>query len=85
MAGAPSQLELFDHKPDLIKLDGKECPPSLLEGKRFAFIRGIPKMLGPQAKFKQVDELSVQIGGNKKKRRKTKRKANKRRKTKKHR
>lgn len=53
MAGAPSQLELFDFKPDLLKLDGQDCPPSLLEGKRFAFIRGVPKMLGPQAKFRQ--------------------------------
>ncbi len=53
MAGAPSQLELFDFKPELSKLDGQDCPPSLLEGKKFAFIRGIPKMLGPQAEFKQ--------------------------------
>jgi hypothetical protein len=53
MAGAPSQLELFDFKPDLQKLDGLECPQSLLEGKRFAFIKGVPKMLGPQAAFKQ--------------------------------
>jgi hypothetical protein len=53
MAGAPSQLELFDYKPLLHKLDGQDCPPSLLEGKRFAFIRGVPQMLGPQAKFEQ--------------------------------
>jgi hypothetical protein len=53
MAGAPSQLELFDYKPELQKLDGLDCPPSLLEGKRFAFIRGVPKMMGPQAKFAQ--------------------------------
>src|SRR6266496_3172561 len=53
MAGAPSQLELFDYKPELMKMDGQNCPPSLLEGKRFAFIRGTPKMLGPQATFKQ--------------------------------
>src|SRR5690606_19524005 len=45
MAGAPSQLELFDYKPELQKLNNKLCPPSLLEGKRFAFIRGTPKML----------------------------------------
>ena len=45
MAGAPSQLELFDYKPDLLKLDGEACPQSFLEGKRFAFIRGVPKML----------------------------------------
>lgn len=53
MAGAPSQLELFDYKPELMKLDGKDCPPSLLAGKRFAFIRGVPKMMGAQAKFAQ--------------------------------
>lgn len=53
MAGAPSQLELFDFKPELNKLDGQPCPQSLLEGKKFAFIRGTPKMLGQQANFKQ--------------------------------
>lgn len=53
MAGAPSQLELFNYRPELMKLDGQDCPPSLLEGKKFAFIRGVPKMLGPQAVFRQ--------------------------------
>ncbi|MEN7547415.1 DUF1501 domain-containing protein [Rapidithrix thailandica] len=53
MAGSPSQLELFDYKPELQKLDGLDCPPSLLEGKRFAFIQGVPKMLGPQYSFAQ--------------------------------
>jgi hypothetical protein len=56
MAGAPSQLELFDYKPELAKLDGQDCPQSLLEGKRFAFIRGVPKLLGPQCKFAQHGE-----------------------------
>ncbi len=51
MIGAPSQLELFDYKPLLQKLDGKDCPEEFLEGKRFAFIRGVPKMLGPQYPF----------------------------------
>ena len=53
MAGAPSQLELFDYKPELQKLDGQQCPPSFLEGKRFAFLQGVPQMLGPQATFRQ--------------------------------
>lgn len=61
MAGAPSQLELFDYKPELLKLDGQLCPPSLVEGKRFAFIRGIPKMLGPQAKFIQRGESGAWV------------------------
>ena len=61
MAGAPSQLELFDYKPELQKLNNKLCPPSLLEGKRFAFIRGTPKMLGPQADFKQRGQSGAYV------------------------
>ena len=61
MAGAPSQLELFDYKPELTKLDGQLCPPSLVEGKRFAFIRGVPKMLGPQATFAQYGQSGAWI------------------------
>jgi len=56
MAGAPSQLELFDYKPVLARLDGELCPESLLEGQRFAFIKGVPRMLGPQATFQQHGE-----------------------------
>jgi hypothetical protein len=54
MAGAPSQLELFDYKPDLIRLDGQDCPASFLAGKRFAFISGVPKLLGSQYPFHQA-------------------------------
>lgn len=61
MAGAPSQLELFDYKPELQKLNNKLCPPSLLEGKRFAFIRGTPKMLGPQAVFRQRGQSGAYV------------------------
>jgi hypothetical protein len=61
MAGAPSQLELFDYKPELQKLDGQDCPPSLLEGKKFAFIRGVPKMLGPQATFRQYGQSGTWV------------------------
>lgn len=64
MAGAPSQLELFDYKPELQKMDGQLCPTSLLEGKRFAFIRGVPKMLGPQAKFAQHGESRAWVSEN---------------------
>jgi len=53
LAGAPSHLETFDYKPELVKLDGKPCPDSFLKGKRFAFIKGVPNMLGPQCKFAQ--------------------------------
>ena len=64
MAGAPSQLELFSYKPELAKLDGLDCPQSLLEGKKFAFIRGVPKMLGPQAVFRQHGKSGLWLSDN---------------------
>ena len=38
MAGGPSQLELFDHKPELDARNGQAIPESYLEGRRFAFM-----------------------------------------------
>ncbi len=61
MAGAPSQLELFDYKPQLAALDGQDCPQEFLEGKRFAFIRGVPKLLGPTYPFHQHAETGQWI------------------------
>ncbi len=61
MAGAPSQHELFDYKPDLARLDGKECPQEFLEGKQFAFIQGVPKMLGPQFPFQRHGESGAWV------------------------
>lgn len=56
MAGGPSHLELFDYKPTLQKLNGQDTPESLMEGKEFAFLKGTPKLLGPQANFAQHGE-----------------------------
>ncbi|MBT8036303.1 MAG: DUF1501 domain-containing protein [Verrucomicrobiae bacterium] len=56
MAGAPSQLELFDFKPELKKLDGKPTPMEYLEGQRFAFIQGVPKLLNSIYPFHQAGE-----------------------------
>jgi uncharacterized protein (DUF1501 family) len=51
MAGAPSQLDLFDYKPALTKLEGQPVPPSVLKGQRLAFIRSDAAVLGPRYKF----------------------------------
>ena len=55
MAGGPSQLELFDHKPSLTKWDGKPTPKEFLDGKRFAFMdtfaKETPKLLASRRKF----------------------------------
>ncbi|MBY0522317.1 MAG: DUF1501 domain-containing protein [Gemmataceae bacterium] len=55
MAGGPSQLELFDHKPELLKYHGKPIPESFIKGKRFAFMdtfaKDPPKLLATRRKF----------------------------------
>ena len=56
MAGSPSQLDLFENKPTLTKYHGKVCPDEYLEGKRFAFIKGKPKMMGPVFDYAQHGE-----------------------------
>jgi hypothetical protein len=61
MAGAPSQLELFDYKPQLAKLNNQDCPQSFLEGKRFAFIRGVPQLLGPYYPFHQETRTGLWV------------------------
>lgn len=50
-AGAPSQLELFDPKPELTKRDGKLPPPELLKGYRAAFIKPNSALLGAKYQF----------------------------------
>lgn len=64
MAGSPSQLELFDYKPTLNRLHDEPCPQSLLEGKKFAFISGVPKMLGHQATFAQHGQSGAWISNH---------------------
>ena len=46
MVGAPSDLDLFDHKPELQRLNGTRCPDEMFVGKRLAFIRTQPQLLG---------------------------------------
>ena len=53
MAGAPSQLELFDEKPTLSKLEGKPLPPSVIGDQRYAFIQPSAGVLGPRFGFQR--------------------------------
>jgi hypothetical protein len=74
MAGGPSQLDLFEHKPKLVELSGKPIPESFLKGKRFAFMdsfaREVPKLLGSRRQFQRygqsgryVSECLPHLGG----------------------
>ncbi|MEQ8787129.1 MAG: DUF1501 domain-containing protein [Pirellulaceae bacterium] len=59
MTGSPPNLDLFDHKPELVNRSGEDCPQQFLEGKRFAFTSGTPKLLGTPRKFSQHGEGGV--------------------------
>ena len=61
MAGAPSQLDLFDYKPELAKLEGKPLPPSVIGGQRYAFIRPDAAVLGPRFKFARHGQSGAEI------------------------
>ncbi|MBN9120112.1 MAG: DUF1501 domain-containing protein [Planctomycetes bacterium] len=61
MAGAPSQLDLFDHKPELARLEGKPLPPEVIKGQRYAFIRPDAAVLGPRFKFARHGKSGTEL------------------------
>jgi uncharacterized protein (DUF1501 family) len=61
MAGAPSQLDLFDYKPELVKLEGKPLPPSVIGGQRYAFIRPDAAVMAPRFKFARHGRCGAEI------------------------
>lgn len=61
MAGAPSQLELFDSKPRLAELEGKPLPPSVIQGQRYAFIQPDAAVLGPRFSFGRHGQCGAEI------------------------
>ncbi|MDZ4781348.1 MAG: DUF1501 domain-containing protein [Planctomycetia bacterium] len=61
MGGAPSQLELFDHKPLLTKYEGQSLPESIIGGQRYAFIRSDAAVLGPRFPFAQHGSCGAEI------------------------
>jgi len=61
MAGAPSQLELFDNKPKLAELEGKPIPPSVIKGQRYAFIQPNAAVLGPRFGFARHGKSGAEI------------------------
>jgi hypothetical protein len=53
MEGGPSQLDLFEDKPQLQRYAGQPIPASFIQGERFAFIKGQPKVLASPYRFQQ--------------------------------
>ena len=56
MDGAPSTLDLYDYKPDLIKLAGQETPPSFLQGIKTSTQGGVGKLFVSNRTWKQYGE-----------------------------
>jgi len=61
MAGAPSQLDLFDYKPTLVKYDGKPIPPDVVKDQRYAFIERNASMMAPRFKFARHGQSGAEL------------------------
>ncbi len=61
MAGAPSQIDLFDPKPKLVEYNGQKIPEEFIKGERFAFIKGTPKLLGSPHKFVRAGKCGMEL------------------------
>src|SRR3954462_5945835 len=61
MAGAPSQLDLFDYKPALQKFDGKPVPAEIVKDQRYAFIQRDAALLAPRYKFGRYGQSGIEL------------------------
>jgi len=62
MAGAPSQIDLFDPKPELNRLHGQPLPESLTKDMRFAFIqKDSATVMGSNRKFAKHGECGMEL------------------------
>jgi hypothetical protein len=61
MEGGPSQLDLFDPKPELEKWDGKPLPASLTKDLQLAFIKPTAAVLASRRKFAPRGQCGMEI------------------------
>lgn len=61
MSGAPSQLDLFDEKPELKKHEGLKPPANLIAGVRFAFIGTDAKLMASPWKFAKYGQSGLPL------------------------
>src|SRR5947209_5761578 len=61
MAGAPSQLELFDYKPTLAKYNGKPVPAEVIMGQKYAFIKPDAALYATEFKFAKHGQCGAEI------------------------
>ena len=59
--GAPSQMDLFDPKPELTRWHGQSLPPSMTKDMKLAFIKPTAKILASPRKFAPCGQSGVEL------------------------
>jgi hypothetical protein len=61
LTGSPPHLDLYDHKPELVKHSGEDCPAETIAGKKFAFTSGTPKLLGTPRSWVRCGQSGMEL------------------------
>lgn len=61
MAGAPSQLDLFDHRPALKQYDGQPVPASVVKDQRYAFIKPDAALMSSRFSFARYGASGAEL------------------------
>ncbi|MBM3774143.1 MAG: DUF1501 domain-containing protein [Acidobacteria bacterium] len=61
MAGAPSQLDLYDPRPGLAKWHGQSLPPSMTKDLKLAFIKPTAKLMASHSTFRPRGKCGMEI------------------------
>jgi len=61
MGGAPSQLDLFDNKPALVKYDGQPIPAEYTKDQRYAFIEKSAALMSSRYKFARHGRCGAEL------------------------
>jgi len=61
MVGAPSQLDLYDAKPTLVKFDGQPIPAEVVKDQRYAFIEKNAALMSSRYKFHPRGECGMEL------------------------
>ncbi len=61
MAGAPSQLDLFDNKPSLVKYDGQPIPAEIVKNQRYAFIQRDAALMASRFQFARHGQSGAEL------------------------
>jgi uncharacterized protein (DUF1501 family) len=59
--GAPSQLDLFDAKPSLVKYDGQPIPSDFTKDQRYAFIEKSAALMSGRYKFNKSGKSGIEL------------------------